>query len=465
MMYKVGRASGWGLFQLILHPPAPLLSACSVGAEEFADVMEAAAAIRGHIRSDSPVPDICQLFHAVLDKWQTNAAFFLLSDASFFFLLERCPPESSPHVEQVLLVAKRLVDCHCDVILTDYLMRTIDSHPRETFLMTLACSFLHSLPTVCYTTAIPLIIFVLQAHGDCRTGTSDLICLADCDAATSQLYSLGLVIVDWFEGYLSLLSAGDHTEVVFAHLWGLATSHCYELFLRAVAALLRVADRHPRIFTQRFCLANVAGELAARLRVFGDGDGARLLLLLFAQLTGLNSAAENALLLVNRSLLPRTVSFLGCDVTTFYLPCCSIIGNLVRSVKRFASAAMKNNMICPLLDVYDTDMELLCKLAAARLFAHSVVRLRRTVLPVFLEYRQIIEDWPDFLEVAGDTDAAVLLECLLRLVDIEPGIAMVLIESGIIDTLNRLPERLEEHCPGILDMVRNYFAEFADNEH
>jgi hypothetical protein len=473
-MYKGGRAAGGcGRFQLVVRPSALSLSVSSVRAVEYADIMAGLGAIRARLSSDSPVPEVCQIIHAVLDKWQAKAAALLLSDPSLLLLLECCAPDSSPFVEQVLLVAARLIDCQsgalpCDLVLArlgDYLVRTIDCHPRATFLMTLACGSLHKLPTISYAATIPSIIFVLQVHGDCQPGARDLICLSDCDAATSLVCSLGLIIVDWFEGYLCLVSAGDHVEVVFAHLWGLATSCCYELFVRAVAALLRVADRHPRVFTQRFSLANIAGELAARLRVLGDGPGSRLLLLLFAQLTRLNSAAENALLLVNRNLLPRTVMrFLDCDVTAFYLPCCRIVGNLVRSVKRFASAAMKNNMICPFLDVYDTDMELLCKLAAASLFADSVVRLRRTTLPIFLDYRQIIADWPDFLEVAGDKDVPVLLDCLLRLVDVEPAVAVVLIDSGIVDTLDRLPERLEEHCPDVLDKVRDCFAEFAHDE-
>jgi hypothetical protein len=158
------------------------------------------------------------------------------------------------------------------------------------------------------------------------------------------------------------------------------------------------------------------------------------------------------------------MGFLACDLARFYLPCCCIIGNLVKSVKRFAGAAMKNSMICPLLDVYDTDMELECKLAAALLFAYSVVRLRRTTLPIFLEYQQIIADWPDFLEAAGDTEVTVLIDCLLRLVDFEPGVAVLLFDRGIVGALDKLPERLEEHSPDVIDKVRHYFAELADDE-
>jgi hypothetical protein len=205
-------------------------------------------------------------------------------------------------------------------------------------------------------------------------------------------------VASLFENFLSACDPDhDYGNIVFDYFWRLSVSPCYELFLRAISALLHIGARHRNSFLSRFQITDVIIPLLNRLiflRKHQNANASKAVLLVFGELTRLNSQSQNLLLFCYRNLLPGVVvQILGFDLSQLYLLRCRIIGNLTKSCSGFVRKAMLGNLRSPFLEGYDSEMDVQCKLAAALIFAYSVANSKENDFAMLIEDRQIIQDF------------------------------------------------------------------------
>jgi hypothetical protein len=431
--------------------------------EDFMDLSAELTAMTDRMRSGVPLEAFYHDFNRILDVWGPCACDLILVDQSFQSLLQVCLSMESPPLKDLLLFINRLcnslqlsppdsaIDC-----LIRFLLLVIDYFPHDTSLMELACLSLLILSNVSSSLIADAILQVLEVvalhNGFDFNNKTQLFSVADGAPEAAECQRLAITVVQLFELYLESSRDQGHANIVFDHLWCLSASCCYELCLSSVSALIHAAHRPG--FLSRLRTSKAIGPLAERLVVFREfecGKGAEQVLLLFTEIACLNRETDNLWLMIQApTLVPSLLGLTEWNPEVFYAGSCRIMANLVVSLGGFAKNETVRQVVDGLLRGNPVCLGVQSKLFAGILFAQCVLRVRRRQLPGFLEYRFIIDCFPDLLEIARDQELSVFLSGLLRFLSNK----VVRQQLGQFEELATVLENLNDQVSGMESITR-----------
>jgi hypothetical protein len=421
----------------------------SGGNSDISARLEAAA---DEIRWNRPF-DALFHFRAISELWGTNSLNFIFTHSSLPILLRDCVVSAPLFVRELVFFIDRL--CHSPPIIASdcvigFLLAVVDKFAGETSVMSVVCSSLLALGEAngCVTSEVILAVLrIASVHWNFEL---------ELMFSMSEEENLAMTVVGIFELYLDSGRGRGQVNIVFDHLLRLSTSGSHDLSLACISVLIR-ASRLPEFMARLRALKAVIA-LAFQLNAFREQEsqkGCHRLFLLFAEITRLGTESDNLWLLVRAPVLVQSLlAFVDWNMDLFYEPACRITAHLVCMVRGFVKMEMIPRLIDRLLRQCCDSMNILAKIAAGILFAHSVLRVRQRYMSGFLEYGFVLDCFPDFFELASDEELAVLLKCVLRLLSTHEMRRQLAQHDDLAKGLAHLYGRADHIASQILDLMQ-----------